>query len=177
MAYKCPVPPQDQSVSSGADVLLSASPTGTMPIRYLWQLDKQPIAAATDSALIIPAVSGFDEGRYSVVLSNAVAAVRSPEAVLGVAGTPRIFVNDRIGKAFTFTNAESIVVDIKSSFTNATSFYSLDGTPPTVYDLEGNMIVCANAATATLTSFHYDHRNRLVSVEAFESGGGIPHTV
>jgi RHS repeat-associated protein len=52
-----------------------------------------------------------------------------------------------------------------------------DGTNSYAYDFEGNMTSRSNTVTGVLTSYQWDHRNRLVSVLDYNPGGAVTQTV
>ena len=52
-----------------------------------------------------------------------------------------------------------------------------DGTNTYSYDLEGSMVGRSNSVTHSITTYRYDHRNRLVSVVDKDSGGTVAQTV
>jgi RHS repeat-associated protein len=52
-----------------------------------------------------------------------------------------------------------------------------DGTNRYAYDFEGNMTSRSNTVTGVLTTYQWDHRNRLVSVLDYNPGGVLTQTV
>ncbi len=52
-----------------------------------------------------------------------------------------------------------------------------DGTNRYAYDFEGNMTIRSNTVTGVLTSYQWDHRNRLLSVLDYNQGGVVTQTV
>lgn len=85
------VPPQSQTVNSGADVAFSVSAGGTAPLSYQWRKDGINIPGATTSTLPLSNVQTGSAGGYSVVVSNGVGSVTSNVATLTVeANTNRI---------------------------------------------------------------------------------------
>ncbi len=83
-------PPGDQTACAGSDVTFSVSATGDPPLSYQWQKDGVDISGATDSTLVLTAVSAADAGSYTVIVSNDCGSVTSPAATLTVCtpGTP-----------------------------------------------------------------------------------------
>lgn len=52
-----------------------------------------------------------------------------------------------------------------------------DGTNRYAYDFEGNMVSRSNTVTGVLTAYQWDHRNRLMNVLDYNSGGVVTQTV
>ena len=76
--------PVGQNVPEGTTVSFTVSATGTNPMTYQWRKDGSAIAGATLDALTLQAVSPFDSGSYSVVITNAAGSATSNGAYLHV---------------------------------------------------------------------------------------------
>ncbi|MGC8829316.1 MAG: immunoglobulin domain-containing protein [Verrucomicrobiia bacterium] len=76
--------PSNTVAIQGASATLIATATGTTPLRYQWLFNSTPIAGATNSNLLISAVSSTNSGQYNLVVSNNVGAVTSSPAYLTV---------------------------------------------------------------------------------------------
>jgi alpha-tubulin suppressor-like RCC1 family protein len=74
----------NRTVVFGSKVSFFAAASGAGPITYLWRLDGTNIAGATNAILTIEEVHFSDSARYSVVASNSLGSVTSPEASLNV---------------------------------------------------------------------------------------------
>jgi len=76
--------PAAQMVAAGTSVTLSVTATGSPAPTYQWRKDGVAIAGATNSSLVLNAVSASSAGSYSVVVTNSAGAVTSAAAVLAV---------------------------------------------------------------------------------------------
>jgi hypothetical protein len=82
--------PADISAIPGQNVVLSVTANGTAPLQYQWLKNGFPVAEATNSALTIELVSGFDTASYSTVVWNGAGFAISRGARLTVVVPPRI---------------------------------------------------------------------------------------
>jgi hypothetical protein len=77
--------PTNQVVPSGTTVIFAVSAEGTDPLTYQWWLNlTNQLAGATNSILLLPAVTNENSGNYSVVVSNAFGVALSLPANLRV---------------------------------------------------------------------------------------------
>lgn len=91
--------PASQTVTPGARVTLSATATGTAPLRYQWQLNENPLPGKTNATLVLASAVPEDSGSYRVVVSNANGQDASdpatvlvvPPAPVVTSPTPRTF--------------------------------------------------------------------------------------
>jgi hypothetical protein len=88
-AGKCPVPfitsqPQGQTATPGSTVTFMVTAGGAPPLSYQWQFNSTNIAGATANSLTLTNVQPGQAGNYLVVVSNALGAVTSSNAVLAV---------------------------------------------------------------------------------------------
>ncbi len=80
--------PLNQSVPAGATVTYNVEASGTSPLNYQWQLngtnlfDGEQISGANTATLTLTNVTTAQAGRYTVVVTNAVGSVTSPNALL-----------------------------------------------------------------------------------------------
>jgi len=72
----------DRTELVGTSIHLMAAATGTRPLSYQWKLDGTVLPGATNAFLNLTNLLPSQAGLYSVVVSNAVAAVTSPNARL-----------------------------------------------------------------------------------------------
>lgn len=79
--------PPSQTVSPGANAVFAVGATGSLPLRYQWHFNGEPIIGATESAYRISSVQPPDAGAYSVVVSNDDGAITSEVALLAVEGS------------------------------------------------------------------------------------------
>lgn len=86
--------PDSQSVFAGANVLLTVSTSGGLPLSYQWRLhgtninDGGNVFGSSSRILRIANVQPINAGFYSVVVSNSLANVQSEEAALSVTVSP-----------------------------------------------------------------------------------------
>ena len=85
--------PASQSVNAGANVLFSATVTGTAPLSYQWRRNGVGLPGATAASLSLTNVQWADAGSFDLVVSNSFGAVTSAVATLSVNG-PVILVSD-----------------------------------------------------------------------------------
>jgi hypothetical protein len=78
-------PPTNQIVSLGSTANFAVSALGTLPLRYQWLFNgTNVLLGKTNSLLVLSNVTTELEGNYSVLVSNALGSVLSPEAALFV---------------------------------------------------------------------------------------------
>ncbi len=70
-----------QAVFSGSTVVFDAGADGTRPLFYQWRVGGANLLGATDSLLVLPAVTTADQGAYSVVISNSLGTLTNAGAV------------------------------------------------------------------------------------------------
>jgi hypothetical protein len=75
--------PSSLTVTQGATAILSATVTGSSP-SYQWRFNAANIAGATASSLALTNIQPTSAGSYSLVVSNATAAITSSTASLSV---------------------------------------------------------------------------------------------
>ena len=95
-AGKCPLPPafvqapQSRTSFAGQSTTFTAVASGTPPLAYQWQLNGTNIAGATNATLTLTNLQFSQQGNYAVVVSNAVTAIISSNAVLGIIPPPPV---------------------------------------------------------------------------------------
>jgi len=77
-------PPMSQSVFEGGSAVLSVRVNGDEPLSYQWLLNGVPVSAATNAALVLPAVQIDQEGQYQAVVYNSSGVMASSSATLTV---------------------------------------------------------------------------------------------
>ncbi|HWX18988.1 MAG TPA: immunoglobulin domain-containing protein [Candidatus Binatia bacterium] len=77
-------PPQSQAVAAGSNLVFTVTAAGTAPLSYQWLFNSSAISGATGTSLALVSVQASNAGNYTVVVSNAVAAVTSSVASLTV---------------------------------------------------------------------------------------------
>jgi hypothetical protein len=95
--------PASQTIFHGDPVTFQVVATGAAPLAYQWFRNGNPVAAATTSQLVLPAVTSADqEAGFSVRITNSLGAVTSAVAGLTVdLGLPGAAVTNRV---LNFTN-------------------------------------------------------------------------
>lgn len=83
--------PTSHAVAAGEGVSLVVTASGGTPLSYQWYLNGQPLLNSTAPTLTLPSIAAADAGQYSVRIANALGAVTSRSAVIGVASTAKIF--------------------------------------------------------------------------------------
>jgi hypothetical protein len=78
------VQPRSQNVLSGNTVVLSASVAGQAPLSFQWWKGEETIAGATNSSLVLNAVTTNDAGSYRVVVTNLAGTATSAVAIVSV---------------------------------------------------------------------------------------------
>ena len=76
--------PQAVAAFVGDTVTFTVGAEGSLPLRYQWRWNGNPLLGATNPSLLLPAVSVGQAGLYSVVVSNAVGYAFSANAGLTV---------------------------------------------------------------------------------------------
>lgn len=84
--------PQPLTAFAGTDATFTVSAIGDQPFTYQWRFGGVDIAGATNNPLVLTAVQTNQAGNYSVVVSNALGAVTSSNALLMVLDSLRIVV-------------------------------------------------------------------------------------
>jgi alpha-tubulin suppressor-like RCC1 family protein len=85
------IPPRDQTVLAGENVLLSCEARGTMPLTYVWTRNGNQVAQTSMPFLLLPGAQPVDSGLYRTVVTNSTGSITSsPANVTVVATAPRI---------------------------------------------------------------------------------------
>lgn len=80
--------PQNQTAAPGGTVTFSVVPAGDAPMTFQWSFNGRLLAGATASTLTLTNIGPANGGTYAALLSNAVGAAWSSNAVLTVAIPP-----------------------------------------------------------------------------------------
>jgi uncharacterized repeat protein (TIGR01451 family) len=84
--------PTNQLTNVGGSAGFYVTANGTAPLTYQWYFGGTPLAAATDSGLMLTGVQANQAGNYSVVVGNAVGVATSAVATLTVVVPPSVTV-------------------------------------------------------------------------------------
>ena len=77
--------PQSQTVTAPATATFSVAATGTTPLSYQWNKDRNPISGATSPSYTTPPTAAADNGeKFTVVITNSAGTVTSSAASLTV---------------------------------------------------------------------------------------------
>jgi hypothetical protein len=130
---------QPQSTTSiiGSNAVFSVTASGTAPLSYLWRFNGATIAGATASSYTRSSLSSADAGSYSVVVSNAAAAVTSAIATL-VVNTPPTINSSPV--------SQTVATGIDAMFS-----VSASGTIPLSYQWRFNNTPLTGATASTYT--------------------------
>jgi len=76
--------PSNFTVAAGGTATFAVTAGGTGPLSYQWRFNGANIAGATNPTLVIPSVTGANQGTYTVLVSNSAGATVSAGATLTV---------------------------------------------------------------------------------------------
>ena len=94
------VQPVGQSVSAGANVVLSVAATGDPSPTYQWRRDGFNVVGATSALLILNTVTLAQAGIYTVIVSNSAGSVTSSPATLNVVPPGTVAVHEVLGGGY-----------------------------------------------------------------------------
>ena len=125
----------NRTLAVGQEAFFSVEATAVGTLSYQWYKDDASIPGATNTFLLIPAVTDSDAGTYSVVASNAQERVTTDVAILTVLDTPLLA-----------THPVSQTVDVGSTAALSATAY---GVPPLVFQwyFNGSPVGAATAGT------------------------------
>lgn len=133
--------PTNQVVVTGSTITFAGTATGRQPIGFQWQKDGTAIAGATNSAkstsipdsiesdLVISNVQPSSSGAYALSIRDEFGTSNSVSAVLLVKDI-LFFLNDQVITNSSVLAGPSDVILLQSPYTNASIFYTLDGSDP-----------------------------------------------
>ncbi|MBI2926141.1 MAG: VCBS repeat-containing protein [Verrucomicrobia bacterium] len=171
--------PRSQTVEPGANVAFTVEVLGNPPFTYQWRHDGADILGANGTTLQLTSVRPDDDGRYTVVVSNAKTSITSDEAVLVVldpnADADDDGLNNILESQFGTT---TFLADTDGDDLNDYDEIFVYGTDPLLEDSDGDGVndkIELDAGTdPTLkeTRYRYDKIDRLIAVE-YENGLSI----
>lgn len=152
--------PQNQTNAVGTTASFSVTASGTAPLYYQWFKDATPLNNALAPTLTLTNAQATDAGNYWVLVTNFVGTVTSDAARLNIAGMPQLYVNGVLVISRSLCVTGSVQLAFQTSFSNATLYYSLDGSSPNnAYTLPLTL-----ASSATIRAVAWDE-NWIQSVE------------
>ena len=122
------IQPQGLTNNAGAEIRLTATATGSAPLRLQWFKDGQPLNAATSSNLVFAAQTSL-AGGYTLVASNPWGKATSQVAQVRILATAA---PSLAGKTVRFTLANN--VGNYTTVFNAQGFYNTTGSSPLLND-------------------------------------------
>jgi hypothetical protein len=139
-APRIAVAPASLTSLAGSNVLLSVAATGFGPLHYYWRQNDTPFTGGKNANLVLTNVTTNQAGLYTVVVSNLVGSITSSPALLRVKQVA-LFHGDHLLTNGTYYFSTRPTLTIRSSFTNGSFFYSLDGSAPTFNSIHYNSSV------------------------------------
>ncbi|MDB6116225.1 MAG: hypothetical protein JWO08_6, partial [Verrucomicrobiaceae bacterium] len=85
-----PPGPALKTIPAGTEVSYTVTASGSAPLSYQWKKDNVKITGATDATLDLGAADWFDQGNYTVVVTNTLGTVTATAAKLVVQSPPII---------------------------------------------------------------------------------------
>jgi polygalacturonase len=132
--------PQSLTVIPGQNASFSVGANGSAPLGYQWYYNiTTPLAGATGATLTLTNVQPGDAGSYSVVVTNPVGSVTSPNAILSVNTNP-------VAPLF-LTQPVSLGVYVGN---NASFSATAIGTAPISYQWAKNSVAISGATASSL---------------------------
>ncbi len=140
------VHPSDMTVLATLDASFSVIATGTGPFTYQWRFNGSPIAGATSSTLVLPAIEPSQDGLYSCVVLNSSGAVISQNARLTVLIPANILLHPQDALVFVKPDPSA------APTTNATFSVGVTSlSPPISYQWRFNGTNVPGATTSSFT--------------------------
>lgn len=123
--------PQPVTVFVGDPVTLAVVADGTAPLRYAWRLDGANVGGATNASYTFSNAAPAQAGNYTVVVTNIAGATTSSPPALVRVKSVQFYLGSQMltNGSYLFTSAPTL--SIRSAFVGGSSFYTLDGSPPT----------------------------------------------
>jgi hypothetical protein len=123
------VNPSLKTLFAGENVTFSCITTGTPPFSYFWHHAGTNLPTSTGTSLSLTNVNAAHAGAYAVVVTNAAGAVTSTPAMLRVKSV-QLYLGSQMLTNGTYVFATPPTLTVRSTFPSGSSFYTLDGSPP-----------------------------------------------
>jgi len=150
--------PQNQTVTAGADVFLSAVAFGASPLTYQWSFGTNAINNATNAALLLKDATPSQSGAYSILVTNLNGAAGNFAIVTITNPLPQA----QFGK-INFSAASGLTLNLAlavgNNYSLQTSTNLSNWTTLTSFYANGSNTVCLDPAATNFSSRYY----RLVS--------------
>jgi alpha-tubulin suppressor-like RCC1 family protein len=119
--------PSNQTLFSGATLLLNPAVAGVSPILFQWQLNGVDVAGATNRSLVLVNVQLADSGSYTLIASNSYGVTISSNANVAVVESSPVFLAFPTNQAvpagtnanFTSSVAGSLPINLQWSFNDS----------------------------------------------------------
>jgi len=155
----------DRTVPAGVDVTFNIAAFGTPPLLYQWRFNGTNVAGATNSSLLLTNAQASAGGVYSVVVSNAHAAVVSSNANLTVVPSPPFAPSVQPPTQYVMLGS------------NATFRASARGSEPLVYrwQFNSNDVAGAFSSSLALTNVQFSNAGtyRVVVTNSYGSSNSL----
>lgn len=133
------IPPADQSVSLGADVIFSVITRGPTQHNYQWRFDEIELLGATNHSLVLTNVQTSVAGGYSVVIADPSGSVTSRVATLDIDPT------------FTKITTGPFITDLGIATVCSWADYDNDGYEDLLFAVDGTVHLYRNNRDGTFT--------------------------
>lgn len=159
--------PQRQIVVAGDAATFNVTVGGPLPMSFQWQKNGVPLSGQTSNSIVIGSVQALDAGNYTVVVSNADGSTTSMPAYLQVENL--VFLgNGQIISTSLVTFVEFANIELRTTFTNGTILYSLDGSAPTfTSEIYNGSFMLTNSAIIRAIAYNDDF-SQMVEAEPIE---------
>jgi uncharacterized repeat protein (TIGR02543 family) len=132
---KCDLPPAilaqplGREVLAGTDVAFTVKAAGASPLVCQWTFNGTNIIGATNATLSLTNTDLNQSGAYAVVVTNAIGAAASSNALLAVLMV-LVYGDGQLLTNSICTATDSVIIQLQGAYTNGYLFYTLDGTVP-----------------------------------------------
>lgn len=130
---------------------LSVIASGTPPLKYFWQKDGTNIAGAITPTYSIASSTVGDNGDYTVLITNRGGSITSAPALVRIKSV-QLYLGSQLLTNGTYFFASPPTLSIHSAFGGGSSFYTLDGSPPSFASTfySGSFVVSQNSTVRAI---------------------------
>ncbi|HTO03376.1 MAG TPA: immunoglobulin domain-containing protein, partial [Opitutus sp.] len=140
-------PTASQTVTAGADVILTVTASGSPAPTFQWKKNSMNIEGATAATLSLTAVSSVDAGTYTVTVTNSAGEVTSNQAALIIQTATPVVPVFTVAPAIT---SQPIASQTVTAGAGVTLSAKASGTPVPTYQWKKNGTNVAGATSANL---------------------------